>query len=155
MPKTKRKRLREREQHCQQPKKGGGRDRGDDNDGSERRLFADHMHSFLLRWGLKCINICHCCGDKEGTKTAFRRWYHVLRQDRHDEYPPLRHDTEVLMDRIDAVMAELSTIRKMTAATEAAAVSGHKTAGAKGAKKPVKRRRRASRFALGSGGIIL
>ena len=51
--------------------------------------------------------------------TKFRKWYHEFRQsDKSESYPPLRHDTEVVMGELHKMANKLIVIRSTLASQE-------------------------------------
>ena len=96
---------------------------------SENREVMEHMHLTILSYGTRVTNMlgatvkrcsCICCCVKnpgnaqENFTTAFRKWYHGIRNSGHaDSYPPLRHDTEVVMGELHKLANELTIIRSI------------------------------------------
>lgn len=102
---------------------------------SENREVLEHMHQTLLTFGIRitsgfggvvkrCSCICCCLKDprnaQETYTTAFRKWYHGFRSSGHsDSYPPLRHDTEVVMGELHKLANELTIIRSIVVSQDA------------------------------------
>jgi hypothetical protein len=88
---------------------------------SEKRLIVDEMHQLLLLWGCRFARLygtCAACCSKKTTSedyvTTFRKGYHDWRElQSNDAYPPLRHDTEVVMGEIHKLHREVDAFKKM------------------------------------------
>ena len=77
---------------------------------SEKRMIVDEMHQFLLLWGSRIVRcwgkVATCCTDQTSEEyvTWFRKNYHDWREHGSGEkYPPLRHDTEVIMGELHKI----------------------------------------------------
>ena len=88
---------------------------------SEKRLIVDEMHQLLLLWGCRFARLygtCAACCSKKTTSedyvTRFRKGYHDWRElQSNDAYPPLRHDTEVVMGEIHKLHREVDAFKKL------------------------------------------
>ncbi len=105
---------------------------------SEKREVMEHMHLVFLSQGTNaaraagkvgkccfcaCRRTCPCCHawahiDEEHCMRRYRKWYHDFRSGDKEKYPPLRHDTEVMMGELHKLMKEVKVIRHTSVAQQ-------------------------------------
>ena len=85
---------------------------------SERRFIVDEMHSLIFLWGRRFAMLygcCRTCCSREKSEvyvTRWRKFYYDFREGKGQEtqYPPLRHDTEVLMGELYKLKGGLTKV---------------------------------------------
>ena len=86
---------------------------------SEKRMIVDEMHQFFLLWGIRIVRIFGFVAScfridqtSEDYVTWFRKTYHDWREQGNGEnsYPPLRHDTEVIMGELHKIKHVVGTL---------------------------------------------